>query len=113
MRTRARAALSALTLTATLAGSGMAFAGTAHADSGFSCRITASAANIRSQDNAHSTIVGVGYSGDTCHETNMANPGDGYMWYYVTMDGSGVSGWVRGDLLWVDGGPGTCIPESC
>jgi hypothetical protein len=106
-----RTTLAALsTVTVLAAGGTVAMAGTAQASD--TCHITASAANIRSYHSTTSTIVGVGYKGQTCTSLATWFPTSGYIWEKIRMNGSGVVGWVRGDLVYVYSTP-TCIPEYC
>ncbi|MFF2332005.1 hypothetical protein ACFVVE_39415, partial [Streptomyces sp. NPDC058103] len=66
-----RKTVTALSLTAALAGSGIiATAGTAQAAGG--CYVTASAATLRSKATTSSTALGVAYRGNRCTEQAYA-----------------------------------------
>ncbi|MEU0061256.1 SH3 domain-containing protein [Streptomyces sp. NPDC006334] len=110
-----RRAITALSLTAALAGSGLVVAaGTAEA-AAKGCYVTASSANIRSKASASSTAVGVAYKGNKCSEKDYAYKG-GYGWTKVKMTtgtAKGKTGWIRDDLLHTAAEDvHTCIPED-
>ncbi|MFE0773303.1 hypothetical protein [Streptomyces sp. NPDC058861] len=106
MRTRMAATASvALALTA----GGMITATSANAASG--CYITASAANVRSSPSTGARINGVAYRGWTCSTWDSAYS-KGQYWHKVKINKTGVTGWVRNDLMHhPDADIGTCIPE--
>ncbi|GAA2267104.1 hypothetical protein GCM10010145_46940 [Streptomyces ruber] len=109
-----RRAVTALTMTAALAGSGLAAAGTAEA-AAKGCYVTASAANLRSKPSTSSTVVGVAYKGNKCSEKDW-NWSGSYGWTKVKMttgNAKGKTGWLRNDLVHTAAEDvGTCIPED-
>lgn len=108
-RPSVKAALTVLSLTASLAVGGGVAATSASAKSG--CYITASAANVRSKPSSSSAIVGVAYRNYTCTEKGLAS-GGGYWWYKVKITKTGVTGYVRDDLVHTSGDDAhTCLPE--
>src|SRR3954470_5482287 len=95
-----RRAVTALSLTAALAGSGLvglvATAGTAEA-AAKGCYVTAKSANLRSKASTSSTAVGVAYKGNKCSEKDWDYKG-GYGWTKVKMttgNAKGKTGWIR------------------
>lgn len=109
-----RRVATALTLTAALAGSGLAAAGTAEA-AAKGCYVTAKSANIRSKASTSSTSVGMAYKGNKCSEKDVVIKGS-YFWFKVKMttgNAKGKTGWIRDDLLHTSGDDvHTCIPED-
>ena len=110
-----RRTITALSLTAALAGSGLiAVAGTAEA-AAKGCYVTAKSANLRSKASTHSTAVGVAYKGNKCSEKDV-KVNDSGIWYRVKMttgNARGKTGWIRSDLLHTSANDtGTCIPED-
>ncbi|MGW2725360.1 SH3 domain-containing protein [Streptomyces sp. NPDC001492] len=110
-----RRVITALSLTAALAGGGLvATAGTAEA-AAKGCYVTASSANLRSKASTHSTVVAVAYRGDKCSEKDVKVITSG-IWYKVRMttgNAKGRTGWIRSDLLHTSADDtGTCIPED-
>jgi uncharacterized protein YgiM (DUF1202 family) len=111
---RVRRAMTALSLTATLAVPGLLLAA-APAEAASGCYITASSANIRSKASTGSTSLGVAYKNNKCTEKSSTYAG-GYTWYKVKMttgNAKGKTGWVRDDLIHVpEDDVHTCIPED-
>ncbi|WP_158712300.1 SH3 domain-containing protein [Streptomyces sp. NRRL F-5135] len=108
-------AVAILGLTAVLAGTGAATATAAQAAASIDnrCYITASAANIRSKPTINSTAVGVAYKGWSCTVRDYKYPG-GVQWAKVTFPRSGVTGWVRDDLIHTPGeNTPICLPGTC
>lgn len=108
-RPSVKAALTVLSLTASLAVGGGVAATSASATSG--CHITASAANVRSKPSTTSTIVGVAYRNYACTLKGgvWAN---GASWDKLKITKTGVTGWVRSDLVYLPGDElPTCLPE--
>ncbi|MFK4184325.1 hypothetical protein ACI2L4_09940 [Streptomyces sparsogenes] len=108
MQTRTRAAVTALSMMVALAGSTVA-AASAQAAPRYGCYVTAKAAKIRAKPTTHSTALGIAYKNQTCTEK-----GRNGRWNKVKMKRSGVTGWIRGDLVHTsDDDVSTCIPEYC
>jgi uncharacterized protein YgiM (DUF1202 family) len=113
-----RRAITALSLTTALAGSGLvglvAAAGTADA-AAKGCYVTSKSATIRSKASTSYTPVGIAYKGNRCAEKDVVVKGD-YFWYKVRMTtghAKGKTGWIRDDLLHTSADDtGTCIPED-
>ena len=63
------------------------------------CHIAVSAANLRSKPTTSSSIVGVAYRGWACTPLSVTIPADGLSWEKVRITRTGVTGWVREDLL--------------
>ncbi|WP_405872384.1 MULTISPECIES: SH3 domain-containing protein [unclassified Streptomyces] len=111
---RIRQAMTALSLTASLAVPGLVLAA-APAQAASGCYIKASSANLRSKASTSSTSLGVAYKNNKCTEKTSTYAG-GHSWYKVKMttgNAKGVTGWVRDDLIHLPGDDvGTCIPED-
>lgn len=55
--------------------------------------------NLRLAPTTQSDAVDYGKSGDRVIIRNHTQGMDGYIWYYVKLQESGITGWVRGDLI--------------
>ena len=55
--------------------------------------------NLRLAPTTQSEAVDFGNPGDRILIRNQTKGTDGYIWYYVKLQESGVTGWVRGDLI--------------
>ena len=55
--------------------------------------------NLRLAPTTKSEAVDYGKSGDRIMIRNQTEGTDGYIWYYVKLQESGITGWVRGDLI--------------
>jgi murein DD-endopeptidase MepM/ murein hydrolase activator NlpD len=55
--------------------------------------------NIRSYPSTASHQVGFAFAGDRIQVLNQTQGRDGYTWYNMQSDRSGIVGWVRGDLV--------------
>ncbi|MCU0526771.1 MAG: SH3 domain-containing protein [Elainella sp. Prado103] len=54
--------------------------------------------NIRDQASTSASIQSTAYPGDRVQIANQVQGDDGYPWYQVKLE-SGITGWVRGDLI--------------
>ncbi|RNG28320.1 hypothetical protein [Streptomyces botrytidirepellens] len=98
----------ALTLTA---GGAVAAASANAATSASGCHISASAVNVRSKPSSSSSINGVAYRNWSCRHIDSAYA-KGTYWDKVRIKKTGVSGWVRDDLVRTpDDDDHTCLPE--
>lgn len=59
--------------------------------------------NIRETPSTSSSVRHYGLGGDRVNILNQTNAPDGYRWYFVEFPNSGARGWIRGDLLSVNG----------
>lgn len=91
------AAVAAVLSTVVLAGTG--HAATVQSADAYPCKIITSAANIRANPNTRSTILGIGYKGQSCTWYSRKAEPDNWYWFYIKMTKSHVTGWVRGDLI--------------
>ncbi|MEU9420175.1 SH3 domain-containing protein [Streptomyces sp. NPDC048272] len=108
MKLRTRVAATASLALALTAG-GVVTATSASAAGG--CYITASAANVRSSPSTSARINGVAYRGWGCTTRDSAYV-NGWSWYKIRIDRTGVTGWVRSDLMHhPEEDIHTCIPE--
>lgn len=55
--------------------------------------------NLRLAPTTKSNAVNYGRHGDRIIIRNQAKGSDGYTWYFVKLEESNVTGWVRGDLI--------------
>lgn len=55
--------------------------------------------NIRSYPSTTSNLVGFAIAGDRIQVLKEAQGNDGFVWYNMQSDRSGMVGWVRGDLV--------------
>lgn len=55
--------------------------------------------NLRLAPTTKSNAVNYGKSGDRIIIRNQTEGNDGYIWYFVKLEESGITGWVRGDLI--------------
>ncbi|HEY9828846.1 MAG TPA: SH3 domain-containing protein [Stenomitos sp.] len=55
--------------------------------------------NIRALANTQSDVVGVGTAGDHVQVLSRSRGEEGWTWYRIKVLKSGISGWVRGDLI--------------
>lgn len=55
--------------------------------------------NLRLAPSTQSDAVDYGISGDRVIIRNHTEGIDGYIWYYIKLQESGITGWVRGDLI--------------
>lgn len=55
--------------------------------------------NLRSQPTVDADIVGYGLVGDRVTLLRSIEAADGYGWYFLSFDGSGAEGWIRGDFI--------------
>ena len=55
--------------------------------------------NLRSQPSTESDILGYGLVGDPITLLRSLEAEDGYGWYYLRFDESGIEVWVRGDFI--------------
>jgi uncharacterized protein YgiM (DUF1202 family) len=96
---RIRRAVTALSLTAALAGSGLVTAaGTAQAADN-RCYITASSANLRSKATTNSTALGVVYKGNRCSFKDQNGRGTWTKLKMTSGNAKGRTGWVRTNLV--------------
>ncbi|WP_253188435.1 DUF2927 domain-containing protein [Leptolyngbya sp. 'hensonii'] len=54
---------------------------------------------VRSAPTVEAQLVSYGWTGDAVKVLGEAQGQDGYIWYYVRFDTSGIEGWIRGDLV--------------
>lgn len=62
-----------------------------------------SMANVREAPSTSSRIRHYGMGGDKVNIRNQTNAPDGFTWYFVEFPNSGAQGWIRGDLLALEG----------
>ncbi|MEM7716704.1 MAG: DUF2927 domain-containing protein [Cyanobacteria bacterium P01_A01_bin.68] len=55
--------------------------------------------NLRLAPTTKSDAVDYGKPGDRIIIRNQTKSSDGYTWYFVKLEESGITGWVRGDLI--------------
>lgn len=65
-----------------------------------------SKANIRDEPSTNSRIRHYGVGGDQVNILNQTNAPDGFTWYFIEFPNSGARGWIRGDLLALNGQTG-------
>lgn len=73
------------------------------ADTGTLQGTPGSRVNIRETPSTSSDVRHYGLGGDRVNILNQTNAPDGYRWYFVEFPNSGARGWIRGDLLRVNG----------
>ena len=78
----------------------------ASADTGTIQGTLGSRVNVREAPSTDSQARHYGVGGDRVNILNQTNAPDGYRWYFVEFPNSGARGWIRGDLLRVDGNYG-------
>ena len=61
--------------------------------------------NIRQAPTTSAATPHYGVQGDSVTLLQYADASDGYIWYYVSFDASGSTGWVRGDFVATEGVP--------
>lgn len=61
-------------------------------------------ANVRQYPSTSAEILHYGLGGDRVNILEQTNASDGFLWYLVEFPSRGVQGWVRSDLVRVDGG---------
>ncbi|WP_328373248.1 SH3 domain-containing protein (plasmid) [Streptomyces sp. NBC_00445] len=106
---RTRKAITALSLTVALSGSGLvAVAGTAQAADS-RCYITASAAKLRSKATTNSTALAVVYKSNRCSLKDLNANGTWAKLRMTTGNAKGKTGWVRSDLVHLPA-VDTCTP---
>lgn len=86
-----------LVLSLTMATSALAEMATLRANPG-------SRVNVRRYPSTNAAIQHYGLGGDRVNIIQRSNAPDGYLWYLVEFPKSGARGWVRSDLVQVDGG---------
>lgn len=55
--------------------------------------------NVRTRPSMVASLTGFAYAGDRVQILNQTQSGDGYTWYEMQSNRSGIVGWVRGDLV--------------
>lgn len=94
----------ALSIFATTLVLSLATALSALAESGTLSASSGSRVNVRQSPSTSAPIRHYGIGGDRVNILQRTNAPDGYLWYFVEFPNSGARGWVRGDLVRVDGG---------
>ncbi|SRR5579883_2119549 len=64
---------------------------------------SSSRVNVRQSPSTTAPVQHYGLGGDRVTILNQTNAPDGYRWYFVEFPSSGARGWIRGDLLRVNG----------
>jgi len=59
--------------------------------------------NVRQNPSTNSPVRHYGLGGDRVNILARTNAPDGYLWYKVEFPRSGAQGWIRGDLVQVEG----------
>lgn len=73
-----------------------------------SCTVTAEAVTVRAGPRPTATAISSAYRSDRCTWIDVTSNGSG-CWDKVTIKRTGVTGWVRGDLVNVTGSVPVCV----